>query len=31
MDSLGNRTAGSAAALWSPNSNANNLWTITAV
>jgi alpha-L-fucosidase len=28
LDGLGDRTAGSAAALWAPNTSPNNQWTI---
>jgi hypothetical protein len=30
LDSLGDGTVGSAAALWAPNASPNNRWTITA-
>ncbi|MFF5225142.1 glycoside hydrolase N-terminal domain-containing protein [Dactylosporangium sp. NPDC000521] len=29
LDGMGSTTAGSAVALWAPNSNTNNLWTVT--
>ncbi|MFI5908443.1 RICIN domain-containing protein [Dactylosporangium sp. NPDC051541] len=29
IDGMGNATAGSTVALWAPNTNTNNLWTVT--
>ncbi|MFD0819385.1 RICIN domain-containing protein [Micromonospora zhanjiangensis] len=31
LDGSGSTTAGSTAVLWAPNTNTNNLWTITTV